>query len=93
MRAARLFEMIRLVIAGIIVYVIYRFSRFLFTPAGKISKDRSGEQSRIEGEDLVKDPYCGTYVPINSAYKTTMDGKTLYFCSRECLEKYMKENS
>ncbi|MBN2539247.1 MAG: YHS domain-containing protein [Deltaproteobacteria bacterium] len=84
--------MIRLVIAGIIVYVVYRLSRFMFTPPEKISKNRSGEQSRVEGEDLVKDPYCGTYVPINSAYKTAKDGRTLYFCSKECLEKYKKEN-
>jgi YHS domain-containing protein len=85
--------MIRLIIAGIIVYVIYRFSRFMFTPAGKISKNHPGERSEIEEEELVKDPYCGTYVPINSAHKVTMNGKTLYFCSKECLEKYMKENS
>ena len=84
--------MIRLIIAGIIVYVVYRLSRFMFTPSGKISKNRPGEQSRIEGEDLVKDPCCGTYVPITSAHKAIMDGKTLYFCSRECLEKYKKEN-
>ncbi|MCD6486911.1 MAG: YHS domain-containing protein [Syntrophobacterales bacterium] len=56
-------------------------------------KGRSGGTSRIKGEELVKDPCCGTYVPINSAHKATLNGKTLYFCSRECLEKYMKENN
>jgi len=86
-------KMIRLVIAGIIVYVIYRFSRFLFTPSEKILKSHSGETSRIKGEELIKDPYCGTYVPVSSAHKATLNGRTLYFCSRECLEKYMKENS
>jgi len=80
--------MIRLVIAGIIVYVIYRFSKFLFAQVGEISKNRPGGQPRsIVGEDLVQDPYCGTYVPITSAHKATVDGKTMYFCSRECLEK------
>ncbi|MEA3486572.1 MAG: YHS domain-containing protein [Thermodesulfobacteriota bacterium] len=85
--------MIRLVIAGIIVYVIYRFSRFLFAPSGKISENHPGGASRIKGEELVKDPCCGTYVPVSSAYKAVLKGKTLYFCSRECLEKYTKENS
>jgi len=85
--------MIRLVIAGIIVYVIYRFSRFLFAPSEKILKGHPRGATRIKGEELVKDPYCGTYVPVSSAHKTTLNGKTLYFCSRECLEKYMKENS
>jgi len=85
--------MIRLVIAGIIVYVIYRLSKFLLAPSEKIFKDRPGEAPRVKGEELVKDPYCGTYVPLNSAHKATRNGKTLYFCSRECLEKYMKENN
>ncbi|MBW2600259.1 MAG: hypothetical protein JRC60_09445 [Deltaproteobacteria bacterium] len=31
-------------------------------------------------------------MPVNSAHKATLNGKTLYFCSRECLEKYKKEN-
>ncbi|HPQ44392.1 MAG TPA: YHS domain-containing protein [Syntrophales bacterium] len=84
--------MIRLVIAGIIVYVVYRLSRFLFTSPERVSKNHPGEPPRIEGEDLVQDAYCGTYVPINSAYKTVINGRTLYFCSKECLEKYNKEN-
>jgi uncharacterized protein len=86
-------KMIRLVIAGIIVYVVYRFLKALFTPAEKVAGNRSGAVPRIEGEDLVKDPCCGTYIPINSACKATLDGKVLYFCSRECLEKYKRENS
>ncbi len=86
-------KMIRLVIAGIIVYVIYRSLKGLFAPSERVSGRSSGGAPRIEGEDLVKDPCCGTYVPINSAHRITLNGETLYFCSRECLEKYKKENS
>jgi len=86
-------KMIRLVIAGIIVYVVYRFLKTLLAPAGRMSGNVSGGTPRIEGEDLVKDPCCGTYVPINSAFKATLNGKTLYFCSNKCLEKYKRENS
>ncbi|MDD5724417.1 MAG: YHS domain-containing protein [Syntrophales bacterium] len=85
--------MIRLVIAGIIVYVVYRSLKSLFAPSGRVSGNAPGGTPRIEGEDLVKDPCCGTYVPVSSACKATMDGKTLYFCSRECLEKYKRETS
>jgi len=85
--------MIRLVIAGIIVYVVYRFLKSLFAPAERVSGGASGETPRIKGEDLVKDPYCGTYVPINNAYKAILNGKTLYFCSKECFEQYKRENS
>jgi len=86
-------KMIRLVIAGIIVYVVYRFLKAVFTPAERMPGSASGETPRIEGEDLVKDPCCGAYVPINSAFRLTRDGKTLYFCSSKCLEKYKQENS
>jgi len=86
-------KMIRLVIAGIIVYVVYRFLKSLFTPAERPVGNASRGTPRIEGEDLVKDPCCGTYVPINSAYKITLNGKTLYFCSSACLEKYKRENT
>jgi len=85
-------RMIRLVIAGIIVYVVYRFLRFLVTPPERVPGSASGGTPRIEGEDLVKDPCCGTYVPINSACKVILNGKTLYFCSSTCLEKYKREN-
>ena len=85
--------MIRLIIAGIIVYVIYRLSRALFTPSErKVSGRASGTPPRIQGEDLVKDPCCGTYVPVTSAYKAVVKGETVYFCSRECLEKYKGEH-
>ncbi len=85
--------MIRLVIAGIIVYVIYRLIKTLGKSSEKVSGGRSyGEAPRIEGEDLVMDPCCGTYVPVNSAFKATVNGKTLYFCSEECLEKYKRDN-
>ena len=44
----------------------------------------------IKGEDLVEDPYCHTYVPLSSAYKVSLDGKTAYFCSQKCFEMYRK---
>ena len=60
--------MIRLIIAAIIVYVVYRLSKGVFHPREKVSGRPSGEVHRIKGEELVKDPCCGTYVPISSAY-------------------------
>jgi len=86
--------MIRLVIAGIIVYVVYRLSKSLFAPSERTAKGypRGKESPAIKGEDLVKDPWCGTYVPISSAHTITLNGEKLYFCSKECLEKYKKEH-
>jgi len=40
------------------------------------------------GGALHKDPVCGTYVSSDSAVTLTLNGETLYFCSRECWDKY-----
>jgi YHS domain-containing protein len=43
------------------------------------------------GGKLYKDPVCGTYVSGDSAITLTMNGRTMYFCSRECWDKYRAE--
>jgi YHS domain-containing protein len=40
------------------------------------------------GGVLRKDPVCGTYVPTESSITQTVQGQVVYFCSRECSEKY-----
>jgi YHS domain-containing protein len=40
------------------------------------------------GGELKKDPVCGTYVSMATAIKETVKGEAVYFCSKECREKY-----
>jgi len=40
------------------------------------------------GEEMVKDPQCGTYLPRSDALTRQVKGETLYFCSEECRTKY-----
>ncbi|MBN2427190.1 MAG: YHS domain-containing protein [Deltaproteobacteria bacterium] len=40
---------------------------------------------------MVKDPQCGTYVPQSESLTATRAGKTYYFCSSECREKFLSE--
>lgn len=44
------------------------------------------------GTDLVKCPRCYTYVPIDTAMRTSVKGYTLHFCSSECLEAYRRNH-
>lgn len=44
--------------------------------------------STVSGGKLYKDPVCGTYVSSDSAVMLTINGEKLYFCSRECWDKY-----
>jgi YHS domain-containing protein len=40
------------------------------------------------GGELKKDPVCGTYVSAATALQEKVKGEMVYFCSRECREKY-----
>ncbi|MGE5326980.1 MAG: hypothetical protein ACM3NO_08065 [Deltaproteobacteria bacterium] len=50
---------------------------------------RDSRQSR-QGE-TARDPVCGMFVSTEVSVPLKEDGKTLHFCSRECLERYQKE--
>ncbi len=78
----------RLVIGIAILYLIYKIVRMVKSG----SKRQSGALGKPRpGEDLVEDPLCHTYIPVSNAWKATVDGKTLYFCSRKCLDRYNEQ--
>jgi len=86
--------LIRLVIFGFLIYLAYRFAKWIITSPGIKGRDMPEHQvPAAPGEDLVEDPYCHIYVPMSQAHKTTIDGQDLYFCSERCLEKYISEHS
>jgi Cu+-exporting ATPase len=39
-------------------------------------------------ESLQKDPVCGTFVAPSTAFQKAVDGKTYYFCSVQCRDKF-----
>ncbi len=79
---------IRLLIAVIAIYLLYRIARGLFLKGSAANKSIPKKR---EGEEMVEDPYCHVYIPISESYAATIDGQTRYFCSRECYEKFIKE--
>jgi YHS domain-containing protein len=40
------------------------------------------------GGALVRDPQCGTHIPMSSAIRVTDGGETRYFCSAECRDAF-----
>ncbi|HEU19688.1 MAG TPA: YHS domain-containing protein [Deltaproteobacteria bacterium] len=83
----------RLLFAIGIVYLAYRIGKKLFLPVSQKKEEFPPRPAPIESEDMVRDPVCGTYVPLGDAHKTTVNGKTLYFCSETCCETYKKRKS
>lgn len=43
------------------------------------------------GGVLKKDPVCGTYVSPAVSLSRTVKGRTLYFCSPECRDRYQPQ--
>ena len=53
-----------------------------------------GWRPRLGGEDrsnqLVKDPFCGTYVPRARAVRRESGGEALHFCSPDCAARFAR---
>ena len=52
------------------------------------SSQAPGKQVPLTGE-LKKDPACGTYIAAASSIQEMVGGETLYFCSKQCRDKYV----
>jgi YHS domain-containing protein len=42
---------------------------------------------------MIKDPFCEAYFPKRTGVHLNFGGKDLYFCSRQCKDKYFAERS
>ena len=79
---------LRILLLTILLYLVFILVRNFAASLAR-RKDRFPRRpGPMKSEDLVQDPYCHRYVPESEAFKASLDDKTLYFCSRECLEKY-----
>jgi YHS domain-containing protein len=77
---------IKLIIGIVFVYLLYKL-----VSGWKAITSPTKNNLPAAGEDLVEDPLCHTYVPVSNACQVSIEGKTLYFCSRKCLETYTEE--
>ncbi len=82
---------LRIILIAVVLYLLYRLAKGIFGLTGGKTGRLSGKKMPGKGEDLVQDPFCHTHVPLSQAYQATIGGKTVYFCSRECFEKYKEK--
>lgn len=58
----------------------------LFQPS---SPRAGGRETEIPvGGELKQDPVCGIYVSTETKIRKTVNGKTYYFCSESCRDKF-----
>ena len=77
--------LMRLVFYAILALIIYYLLRGLWGPKPR------GQDAREFEDELVKDPVCDTYIPKNKAISVKIGNKRVYFCSKECKERYLEE--
>ena len=86
-------SLIRFAVLCFFIYLLYRLAKWIILSAGIKGPEKQHQVPAAKGEDLVEDPYCHIYVPLSQAYKASIDGHDIYFCSKECFEKYISEKS
>ena len=67
----------------------------LYTSLHYLIKEILTQRKRLsresEPEELVQDLYCQTYIPKGTAVRKKVEGRDYYFCSKECLRKFLDE--
>jgi len=82
--------MLRFILFVILGLILYYALRFLIRDVASPKKRMSRES---EPEELVRDPYCQTYIPKRSAVKKKIAGRDYYFCNTECLKRFLQKDT
>jgi uncharacterized protein len=80
--------MIKLLILGLLGFLAYTFFTAVTRSVTGEKKSMPREKTR-QGEDMVRDPQCGTYVPRGDAVEKTVGGQKHYFCSDRCRDAFV----
>jgi len=87
--------MIRLLLLVIFGFLLYTIVTTLLRLArgGRPLEPEVPPEKSSDGEEMIKDPVCGTYLPRGDAIsRQTAEGR-VYFCSSECAEQHRKSKS
>ena len=79
-----------LVVFAIIRYVFVTVTRLIstFTNPQASRPAQSQASSSPAGGELKQDPVCGTFVPVATSVKKTINGELIHFCSVACRDKF-----
>ncbi len=82
--------MIKLLLLALVFFLGYSLLSSIFRSLGAPRPRGQTPGAPDEGESMVKDPVCGTFVPRRDALKLGSGAQTRYFCSTECRERFKK---
>ena len=84
--------MIRWIVLALAIYLLYRlFANDFLKKRKKDEQEESRNmKKKIEAGEMVKDPECGAYVPVDDSVTVRDGDKVYHFCSYDCRSKYLK---
>ena len=92
--------MITYILRFLLVIVIFYFVRKVLAsvfasgrkPDPRVSDRNSSENRVIKRDQVEKDPVCGMFVAREAAVILDAGGKTHYFCSKACRDKFLEKS-
>jgi YHS domain-containing protein len=82
----------RLLILLGLLYLGYRFLKSWVLKENSSQKKVFGKKAGEIDDVMVKDPQCGIYFAKKDGVHLNMNGQDLYFCSKECEDKFKEKN-
>ncbi len=80
--------LVRFIFYAFLVYSVLKIFRFIQALGSRTIPTTKRPSKSLSGV-MVKDEICQTYLPKEDAIKELKEGKTHFFCSRECQEKFL----
>jgi uncharacterized protein len=83
----------RLLILLGIIYVCYRAVKSWMLQGGSPRRTVFNKNAAQIDDVMIKDPFCEIYFPKKDGVHLRIDGKDLYFCSKDCRDKFVEKYS
>ena len=83
----------RLLIYIILGYLIYRMVRTWALSRNQQKVHKTDTQPLQADDVMIQDPQCGIYFARRDGVSLTHEGRTLYFCSESCKEKFLEKHT
>jgi len=79
---------IKILLYILLIYIVYKVFRSLVTPSGSSTTRSHGGADSFD-DVMVKDPVCEVYFPKKDGIYLNNNGNEIYFCSKECRDKFL----
>lgn len=83
--------MIRTLLIFLVLVILYYSLKTVVRAAFKAYRAEDGRR-RLRGQDMVRDPQCGTYIVKDRAVFRRIGGRTEHFCSERCARQHEERN-